>query len=84
MTPGAQAKIYRDAARIVGGMDTRTQWSLPPGITSGTVGRSYSQQESAIWDAFGSAARVLYTIAAELDKAQEASAQSSTHRGDGE
>lgn len=63
MTASEHAAIFRLAAHIVGAMDVRSQWRLPEGVTSGFIGRSYSEKEAATWDAFCSAASVLNTLA---------------------
>jgi hypothetical protein len=67
MTRKEQADVYKQAAIIVAAMDPRTQWRLPPGISCGNVGRSYSEKEAAMWDGFGAAARVLLTVASQFD-----------------
>lgn len=75
MTSEDHAKIWRQAARVVAGMDPRMaqmQQALAnmrdTGSQSGTLpGMSYSSTEGAAWDAYSAAANVLSQIAAEYE-----------------
>ncbi len=67
-----QAKIWRAAARVVGGMNTmgyqQSPQILPPGAQyTQCISRTYSTEDAAANHAYDAAARVLTAIAQELD-----------------
>lgn len=74
MTAKEHAEIWRQAARVVAGLDPRLQWHVDAAQAqhSGWIGRGYSETEAAAWDAYGSAAAVLTAIATQYEKVAKA------------
>lgn len=67
------AKVWRAAARVVGGMNTMAQEHLQNLAIGGAghgmlLGRTYSEEEVVANHAYAAAARVLTAIAQEYEK----------------